>query len=234
MGLPEIPLVLFPLTAIIFILIAAFTNIRYELRPTNYIGHSAIFASLVVGFIFLYSMQKFDRMDANVPVVERNIIFLTEIALKYDPSTICFLIEYLDNFLNFENDKFPILRFENAITPTVDDETVQFRVREAVTILELISHERITRTNLIREEIWYTVYIIAFLLTVIFPLDSNFAKPLDSIIVIVLIWFPIITVYYLYQSELTRLQETIENTKDELIYITKKKGINCKKVILNE
>jgi len=234
MGLPEIPLVLFPLTAIIFILIAAFTNIRYELRPTNYIGHSAIFASLVVGFIFLYSMQKFDRMDGNVPVVERNIVFLTEIALEYDPSTLCFLIEYLDNFLNFENNKFPILRFENAIAPKINDETVSFRVREAVTILELISHERITRTNLIPEEIWYTVYIIAFLLSVIFPLDSNFAKSLDSIIVIVLIWFPIITIYYLYQTELTRLQETIENTKDELIYITKKKGINCKKVILNE
>ena len=234
MSLPDIPIELFALTPIIFILIAAFTNIRYELRPRNYIGHSAIFASLVVGFIFLYSMQKFDRMDANVPVVERNIIFLTEIALTYDPDTLCFLIEYLDNFLDFRNDKFPILRFENAIIPTINDETVQFRVREAVTILEGISHERITRTNLIRNEIWYTVYIIAFLLTIIFPLDSNFGKPLDSIIVIVLIWFPIITVYYLYQAELRRLQETIEGAQEELICITKEKGINCKQVIANQ
>jgi len=234
MSLPDIPIELFALTPIVFILIAAFTNIRYELRPRNYIGHSTIFASLVIGFIFLYSMQKYDIMDANVPVVERNIIFLTEISLTYDPDTLCFLIEYLDDFLNFRNNEFPILRYENAIAPSIDDETVQFRVREAVTILENILYQRITRTNLIRNEIWYTVYLIAFLLTIIFPLDSNFAKPLDSIIVIILIWFPIITVYYLYQAELERLDETIRSTEEELICITKEKGINCKQVIANE
>lgn len=229
MGLPEIPLEIFTLTPIIFILIAAFTNIRYELRPTNYIGHSTIFASLVIGFIFLYSMQKYDRMDGNVPVVERNIIFLQDIALMYDPPALCYLEEYVDDFLNFTNDRFPILRFENEIIPKIDDETVKFRVSEAVTILELIGHERLTKTNLIVDEIWYTVFLIAFLLTIIFPLDSNFGKPLDSIIVIILIWFPIITVYYLYQAELRRLQETMEETKEELQYLIKKNDVKCKK-----
>lgn len=231
MGLPEIPLVLFPLTAIIFILIATFTNIRYQLRPENYIGHGSMIASLVIGFIFLYAMQKVDAMDANVPVVERTIIYLTEIALAYDePSALCFLIEYLNDFLNFTNDKFPILRFENAIMPKINDETVKSRVKDAITTLEVISHQRITKTNLIRDELWYTVYIIAFLLTIIFSLDSKFEKPLDSIITIILIWFPLITIYYLYQSEIRTLEETIEKNKDELIYITKKKGINCKYV----
>ena len=229
MGLPEIPLEIFILTPIIFILFAVFTNIRYELRPTNYIGHSTIFGSLIIGFIFLYAMQKYDKIDANVPVVARNIIFLEEMALKYDPSLICYLIEYSENFLSFTREEFPILKFERKIIPLVDDPTVAARITESVTILELISHERITKTNLIVNPIWYTVFIMLFLLTVIFPMDSNFGKPLDSIIVIILIWLPIVVIYYLYQSELYNIENTMEDLIDELEWVIKKKGIKCKK-----
>ena len=105
--IPEVIPELFIITPLIFIFIIIFTNYRYNLKPNNYIGHSTIFASLVIGFIFLYGMQKYDKMDANVPVVQRNIIFLQNVALQYNPSSICLLIQYVVNFLNFTNDEFP-------------------------------------------------------------------------------------------------------------------------------
>jgi len=203
------------------------SNFRYGLKPNNYIGHSTIFASLVIGFIFLYGMQKYDKMDGNVPVVERNIIYLQMMALKYDPSLICLLIQYVVNFLEFTNNEFPIFEFERKILPLIKNEEEYFRVREAVTILELISHQRVTGENLITTPIWVLVYIIALLLTLIFPMDVEFENKTDSVIVIGLIWFPIATIYFLYRSELDKLQLTMENLIKELDRTAKRKGIKC-------
>jgi len=225
---PEIIPELFIIVPLLFILMAFFTNIRYDLRPNDYIGHSTVFASLVIGFIFLYGMQKYDKMDANVPVVERNIIFLQEIAVKYDPSLTCLLIQYLVNFLNFTNDEFPILTFEKEVLPLIDNEEATFRVRESVSLLETISYERITKANLISPVIWILVFIISLLLTVIFPMDSEFEKPIDSLIVIILIWLPIAVIYYLYRSELNTLDNTMRNLIQKLNYSAKSQGVKCK------
>lgn len=227
--LPDIPLNVFLIVPIIFILLIYFTNIRYHLKPNTYIDTIAVFASLVVGFIFLYGMQKYDQMDANVPVVERNIISLTQVALKYKPDTICYLQKYIEDFLNFTNDQFPIIQYEFEILPEISDENERFRVREAVTILENINNQRISRTNLIANPIWYVVFVSILILTIIFPLDESFDNEMDSVLVIILLWFPVYVIYYLYNLELSRLKRTMENLLSDLKYIAKKKNIQCKK-----
>ena len=228
MPLPDLPVYLFVVVPLIFIFISVFTNIRYEFTPMHYIGHSTIFASLVVGFIFLYAMQKYDAMDANVPVVVRNIVFLSDFALEYNPSLICYLVQYLEDFLTFTNNKFPILVFEEAILESLgDDEDTIFRVREAVTQLEIISHEKITGTNLIAPAIWYLVFIVSLLLTIIFPMDTNFRRAADSIIAILLIWLPIFAIYYLYTEELKRLEKEICEILDVLKEILNEEGVTC-------
>lgn len=195
--------------------------------PNDYIGSIAVFSSLVVGFIFLYGMQKYDRMDANVPVVERNIIYLCQISLKYKPDTLCYLAHYIVDFLEFNNDEFPIIQYEMEVLPLITDETEQFRSREAVTILELINNERITRSNLIPNAIWYIVLVSITILSIIFPLDSSFCNPMDSSLVLILIWFPIFVIYYLYDSELDVLETTMTNLLDDLKALIKKQGIKC-------
>jgi hypothetical protein len=229
LDLPSLPVETFLIVPLAFIFIVLFTNVRYQLRPLRHISSISIFASLVIGFIFLYGMQKFDKMDANVPVVQRNIIFLSEIAQKYDPSLICILIQYVVDFLNFRNDTFPIIRFEEKLVPLLSTQEEIFRVREAVTILEMISNERITGTNLIAEPIWYLVFVSVFILTVIFPLDTSFEKPMDSVLAIILLWFPLFIIYFLYNSELDRLQRTMKCLIEDLQRINKKNGVKCEK-----
>jgi len=234
MHLPQLPRELFILTPLLFIAFVVLSNFRYGLSPNNYIGHSTTFASLVIGFIFLYGMQKYDKMDGNVPVVERNIVYLQEMALKYDPSLLCLLIQYVVNFLDFTNDEFPILEFEKKILPLISNEEEYYRVRESVTILELISHQRISGENLIADPIWFLIYIVALLLTLIFPMDKEFKSKTDSIIVIVLIWFPIITIYFLYMSELDKLQNTMDKLIKELSINADRKGIQCEYEYYND
>ena len=225
--LPAIPLYLFLVIPLVFVFLVYFTNVRYQLHPNNYIGSIAVFASLVVGFIFLYGMQKYDRMDANVPVVERNILFLCQISLKYNPDSLCLLAQYIVNFLDFTNDEFPIIQYEFDVLPLIKDETEQFRVREAVTILELINNERITRTNLITNAIWYVVLVSIVILTIIFPLDQKFCNEMDSTLVIILIWFPIYVIYYLYNLELDRLDDTMKSLLRDLKRLIRKEGVKC-------
>jgi hypothetical protein len=229
LDLPSLPVETFLIVPLAFIFIILFTPIRYQLRPIRHIGSISIFASLVIGFIFLYGMQKFDKMDGNVPVVQRNIIFLSEFAQKYDPSLICFLIQYVVDFLNFTNDTFPIIEFEERLIPLLTTNEEIFRVREAVTILELISNERITGTNLIAEPIWYLVFISVFILTVIFPLDVSFTEPMDSILAIILLWLPLYIIYYLYNSEIDRLDRTMNGLIVDLQKLNKKNGVKCRK-----
>ena len=211
---PQMPLPLIIFIPIAFIIIVLFTNIRYALRPDDYIGNSTVFASLVIGFIFLYAMQKYDLMDLNVETVSRNLFYLSSVAEKYNPSSICYLIRYAKGFLNFEKGDFSLLRFEKKILPQITDEATRFRVQESITILEQIYNQRISQVNLIAEPLWYLTFITAILLTIIFPLDISFAKRSDSVIVIILIWLPILTIYYLYISELESLEKVMTTTID--------------------
>ena len=226
--LPAIPLYAFLVIPLSFLFLVYFTNIRYRLYPNNYIGSIAVFASLVVGFIFLYGMQKYDIMDANVPVVERNIVYLSELAVRYNPDLLCFLARFVFDFLNFNNDRYSIIEFENALLPLVDDPNEKFRIRESVTILENINNQRITRTNLIANPIWYVVLVGILILTIIFPLDEKFCNAMDSTLVIILIWFPIYVIYYLYNLELDRLERTMTNLLHYLKELIKKENVSCK------
>jgi len=226
-NLPPLPVGTFIIIPLIFVFLILFTDIRYQMIPNRYIGHVTIFASLVIGFIFLYSMQKFDKMNANIPVVERNIIYLSGMADKYNPQLNCLLIEYLLDFLNFRNDRFAIINFEKNLLPLVASDEEFFRIREAVTILEEISYQRITGENLIPEPIWYIVFVSIFILTVIFCLDTTLEREIDSIISIILIWFPIFVVYFIYNFELDRLEDTIDDLLKFLHKENKKNGIKC-------
>jgi hypothetical protein len=211
-ALQQIPLWAFILVPIFFILIVLFTDVRYNLSPTNYIGHGTTIASLVIGFIFLYSMQKYDLMDLNVPIVSRNLIYLKGVAEKYDPSLICYLISYAKGFLNFDKNNYSIYIFEKKLLDKITDHNLTKSVHESVKKLEDIYEQRISGTNLIAEPIWYLVFIIALLLTLIFPMDMSFKNRADSVIVIALIWLPITTIYALYISELASLSKNINNT----------------------
>jgi len=225
---PAIPQAFFIIVPLFFIFLVLFTDCRFQFTPKEYISHGNLFSSLIIGFIFLYAMQKYDVMYANFPVVTRNIIYLEEMALKYDqPQLICFLIQYLDDFLNFINDKFPIANFERKLLPHVTNKDDVFRIREAVTTLEVVANQRITGTNLIAQPIWYTIFIVAILLTIISPMDINYKRRIDSIIIIVLIWLPIVVVYILYNTALAALDTAIKQTKKQLQCVLRHEGIVC-------
>lgn len=207
-----IPLWAFIVVPLLFIGIALFTDWRYDLRPNDYIGNSTVFASLVIGFIFLYAMQKYDTMDLNVPVVYRNLIYLKAIAEKYNPKLIDKLIQYAEGFLDFDKNDFSIQTFEWDILPLIDDPNLVISVHESVNKLSEIYDQRVSGANLIAEPIWYLVFICALLLTLIFPLDTTFEKPMDSVLVIVLIWLPLVTIYAIYNHEIDNLENTINET----------------------
>lgn len=222
-ALPQMPLWTFIVVPLIFVFIIVFTEFRYNLRPDNYIGHSTTLASLVIGFIFLYTMQKYDLMDLNVPIVVRSLTYLKSVALQYNqPQLVCYLISYAQSFLDFNGGDFSIFMFENKLAPHITDEETLLAVREESKKLEEIFNQRISGTNLIAQPIWYLVFIIALLLTLIFPLDNYFQKKVDAVVVLVLIWLPITTMYALYTIELQSLDTKINGVIDYL-----KQGIKC-------
>ena len=207
----EIPLWVFIVLPIFFILIILFTDIKYKLRPNSYIGHSTTIASLVIGFIFLYAMQKFDLMDLNVPIITRNLVYLKTVAEKYDPSLVKYLVSYAEGFLDFDMGNYSIYIFEQKLLDKIEDENLKVGVVEATAALKDAYDQRVSGTNLIAQPIWYLVIIICILLTVIFPLDDCFKQKSDSIIVILLIWLPVTTIYTLYLSELNSLKNSIQD-----------------------
>ena len=231
MALPQLPLPVVFALPLIFLFLIVFTNLRYEFKPHKFVAHGTLVASLAISFVFLYALQKYDKMDANFPVVVRNIVFLADLALIHDPSLICFLIQYLDDFLNFNNAGFPIVIFEKELLSNIDNENEIFRIREAVSTLEDLSYQRISGENLIPSAVWYVVFVAATLLSIIFPMDTNIEQELDAVFSIILIWGPILTVYYLYLDALEVLDDSITELKTDLEILMKKKGIKCSKVI---
>jgi len=234
MAYPQLPIyvaVAFPIT---FLAIAMFTNARYSLSPSAYISHSVTIAALAVGFVFLYALQKYDTMDGNFPVVIANIIYLTDIALEHEPSTICFLIQYLWDYLNYDNTGYPILMFEREIAPFINEPPVIERTKDAVTNLEQLYYQRISRENLIPAPVWYIVFFIASLLTIIFALDNNIESKIDAVIIIILIWFPVIVIYIMYLSIIQDLDQAIMSTIFTLEEITVAESVCCANVLDDE
>jgi hypothetical protein len=207
----RLPLEVFIIIVFFFMAIILFTDVKYKLRPANYIGHGTMIASLVIAFIVLYGMQKFDLTDFNVPIVTRNLIYLQTIADKYDPSLNKYLISYAEGFLNFDINNYSIYIFEDKILNKIKNKSLLIPVQESIKALKDSYNDRVSGTNLIAEPIWYLVFIICILLTVIFPLDECFTSKLDSIIVIILIWLPVITIYALYLTELQALVSSLED-----------------------
>jgi hypothetical protein len=215
MAYPEIPLwgvILFPF---VFIYLIIFTDIRYDFEPDLRISDSTTFASLVVGFILFYAMQKFDNIDLNVPTVSRAILYLKKIALKYDANLVCYLISYVKGFINLKIDNYSLKCFEKLLLPLIDNEAERERVRASVTTLDNVYYDRVSETNIIAQPIWYLVFLSGILLSIILPMNTAISK-VNAVLVILLIWLPITFIYSLYLSELQALTDIMNNTLDEL------------------
>lgn len=227
MTLPQIPFPIVVLFPILFMFIIIFTNIRYDLLPKEHMNLGATISALSIGFVFLYTLQKYDKMDANYPIVVKNIVFLTDVSLKYDPSLICYLIQYLKDFLNFDNTGYPILQFEQGILQKVEDDILAYRIRASVDTLVEIAYERISGANLISAPVWYLVFLAASILTIIFPMDEQIESKVDSVLLIFMIWLPVITMYALYNAALNSLDTSISSLLNDLNIIVDKKDIDC-------
>lgn len=207
MQLPRIPLFIFILAPVIFLYLILCTNIRHKLIDSH-ISNSVVFVGVVVGFILLYAMQKYEKVDENSLLVSRHLEYLALVALKYDPSLISYLIQYSEEFISNEN-SYAILCFEKAIVPQIKSDVERKRVRHIVSILDDIFDQRVSKTNTIPELIWYIVFIISVILTVLFPLDSKFDSRIDELLVVILLWLPIVVIYYLYLSEIAQIENVI-------------------------
>lgn len=215
MAYPEIPLwgvLLFPL---VFIYLILFTDIRYDFEPDLRIGDATTFASLVVGFILFYAMQKFDNIDLNVPTAARAILYLKKVALKYDPNLVCYLIEYVKGFICIDKNNYSLKCFEKLLLPMIEDDSERARVRDNVSILEDKYYDRVSETNIIAQPIWYLVFLSGILLSIILPMNNNINK-VNAILVLLLLWLPISFIYSIYLTELQALQDIMQDTLTEL------------------
>ena len=98
--------------------------------------------------------------------------------------------------------------------------TVASKSTEGITAqnnkLQDVFDQRISGTNLIAAAIWYLIFVIALFLTVVFPMDISMNQRADAILVMLIIWVPIATIYTLYLLELRSLDSTMENIIKEL------------------
>jgi len=227
MVLPQIPLPFVIAIPLLFIFLVIFTDIRYQLSPKEYMSHGTTVSALAIGFVFLYALQKYDQMDANYPIVVKNIVFLTDVALKYDSKLICYLVQYLKDFLNFDNTGYPLFQFEQKILTYITDPNLIYRIHASVDTLAEAAYQRISGTNLIAAPVWYLVFLAATILTIIFPMDEKLTSRVDSVLLIFLIWLPVITMYTLYTAALGYLDTAITSLIDDLGIILDKKKVNC-------
>lgn len=208
--LPQIPLFVFFVTPLVFLYIILCTGLRHDLLSAH-ITNSVSFVSVVIGFILLYAMQKYERVDENSLLVRRHLEYLGLIALKYDPSLIRYLVNYAKAFSKNTN-SYDILCFERKILPQITDNADKERVIFIVTLLDDLFDQRVSTTNTIPNLIWYIIITVIIILTVLFPLDRQFKNVLDSILIVILLWLPIAGIYYLYVTQLESIDDSIDGT----------------------
>lgn len=209
------PVSVFILIPFFFIILIIFTDYRYKLRPVDYIDNATVCASLILGFIFLYGMQKYDQINVDTPTFAKNIIYLQRIANKYDASLTKYLKCFLKGYLNFEEFNFSILTFQEKLLPQITNPNEVIHIQGMISGLEILYNTRISKTDLVANEIWASVLIVAILFTVIFPMDPDLSR-LNACIIIILIWLPLFVLYYLYTKANKLLISTIQSVLREL------------------
>ncbi len=225
---PEVPLPGVILLPLVFIFLILFTDIRYNFKPEFHVSNGTAFASLVVAFILLYAMQKFDNIDLNVPTLNRSVMYLKAVALDHDPNLVPYLISYCKGFLCLEPENFALQCFEEKLIPLITNQGEKERVRSTVTILENLYNQRVSLTNTIAQPIWYLVFATGIILSIIFPMEESLGK-IDAILVLLLIWLPITFIYALYLSEIQALEIIVEDTIKELKVCTRSLDAFCRK-----
>lgn len=196
-SLPTIPPWVFILTWILFILYLFFGPYKHEHFAIEVYSIGTVFAGLIIGFILVFAMQKYDLHISNR---KRFVTALIHLQRLTDGSSRSLLRKYIEAYLEKEDST----SLETlATTP---------RTTELVSLLEELATARFNQADDIPNSIWYTVYISIFIISILVVIDIRISKIL-GVATLILIWLPLIVVYYLYQS---RENETLAYLRDKL------------------
>jgi len=150
----------------------------------------AVFTGLIIGFIIVFAMQKFDLHSNNRNQFRQLILRLA----RQKPQMKEALIAYTKAYLHKEDG--------DALVPWLEDPSVNRTIYQ----LEDLSRVHVAGNDDIPNSIWYTVLISVIIISIIVVVDARMTD-LMSLGAIVLIWLPIVVIYNLY------IQRNVETEK---------------------
>lgn len=226
-----LPLIIFVSIAVFIKLVLLFTKVRFNFRNKEAITKVVDFGALVLALIIANTVSKYDDLGASVTAFIINIGHLQKIALEYDPSSICYLIdtlkvyENIDYAMNNQDKMYSIHDFENKIVPIIKEknEVEASKVTETVKIVNELLHKKLDATDTISNEFWYLVFFGLIILSLLLLFDKHFGR-FEGFLAVLLIWGPVTYIYYLYYNRNKFVDVTIASAIEQI----KKNNVICK------
>lgn len=170
---------------IVFILYVIFVNWCWPGIPFEVITISAIFTALVIGFIVASAMTRYDTYYVNRSLFREKLLLLV---LGY-PEYRSEALQLAESYAHRTN--------HDVILPLINRARGDVYLTGLLSSLEDLLTRRIAQIDYLAPALWFAVFIPLIILTIIAVLDDRIGQIL-SIMIIIVMWLPITTIYYLY------------------------------------
>lgn len=199
--LPTIPTWIFLVIPMLFIIYNFLNKHKYSNLPLEVFSIGALFAGLIIGFIIVFAMQKFDIHSSNRNLFTQKILRLQ----RLEPTMRDALVDYTKAYLEYKDSDvlLPWLTSSNPI------------VVRTIQELDDLTSGHINSFDSIPNIIWYTVLISIIIITILVVIDGRIPN-LMSLGAIILIWLPVIVIYYIYISRDTDTDRIIRELLEKL------------------
>lgn len=203
---PEFPIFWIFIIIIILVILSVTNFIRTYPFPDMRIVPAAIFASVLVSFILIFSIGKYDDFIDNTNLFTRRVEELAKVSKNRYPQIIPLLHQYVEDFACRRKNTL-LFEIEKSLT---GNNLLFSLIRD----IDESNGRQQDRVDFIPNIIWYGLFFITIILSLIVVANGNIS-PLISLATLAVIWLPILIIYYLYVNRFNILYDKINrlNTK---------------------
>lgn len=194
--LPDISILLVIFFFAILVILVVTNYLKRTPLPFEALTLSGVFASLVIGFIVVYAIQKYDAFSANTNLYIRRTIQLAAIACKYAPEVIPLLVEYTINFA-CRRLSLLIVDIQRILDAKITDPIEKNFANNLINQISIANSIQADGSDIIPNGIWYAVFLVTIIISIFIIRDIRLTQ-LSVLAILVTIWIPLTVIYYIY------------------------------------
>lgn len=182
----------FWLTLILPLLFAGYillVNWRYQEFPHEAISVGSVFSALIIGFIVATAMTRYDAFTGNWYLFQQKLRSLQDLAPE--------LAAQIQQVRTDYQEHRDTSSFQKLTQALLKRYPTNGYILQTLGALEGLITARLSNADALNPLLWFAVFVPLVVMSVFLVIDQRLNRTL-TLLVLIIIWLPVLIVYYLY------------------------------------